>query len=217
MSKRRTYPKLLLVEGAKDRRIIPYLMEKNGIPWERDAEPVHICDISGNDISAADAAAYYKQPDLSVLGVILDADSDAGSAWRKIRDVFTPLVPSLPPVIAGGGFVSETAPGGIRFGAWIMPDNRSCGMFETFMRYLVRPDSESLWEYACGAAEIASRDFSAPYKIAHGDKAKMHTFLAWQDEPGAQLHEAINFAILNPTSSYCKPFVSWFKELFDVG
>ena len=33
-------PRRLLVEGDTDKRVIPFLMEANGIEWERDGRPV---------------------------------------------------------------------------------------------------------------------------------------------------------------------------------
>ena len=35
-----TSPRKLLVEGDTDKRVIPFLMEANGIEWERDGRPV---------------------------------------------------------------------------------------------------------------------------------------------------------------------------------
>ena len=214
MSRRRN--KLLLVEGAKDKRVIPYLMEKNGVDWPRGGEPVSIEIIGSNKLAKSDAAAFYKQPELEKLGIILDADSDAEATWRNIAELFGTHVPEFPRDVVVDGFISKPTQENIRFGVWIMPDNRSRGMLETFLHFLVRNEHDQLWQHACDATDKASENFAAPYKPVHVDKARIHTYLAWQDEPGAQLHEAVNYAILDPLSPYCQPFVTWFKTLFDL-
>jgi hypothetical protein len=191
-------------------------MEKNGVVWPRGGEPVNIEIIGSNELAKSDAAAYYKQPELEIFGIILDADSDAEARWLKVTELFGAYVPKFPKEVVVEGFISEPTPEGIRFGAWIMPDNRSRGMLETFLHFLVRNEHVQLWQHACDATDKASSNHSAPYKSVHVDKARIHTYLAWQDEPGCQLHEAVNYAILDPLSPYCQPFVTWFKTLFDL-
>jgi hypothetical protein len=50
----------------------------------------------------------------------------------------------------------------------------------------------------------------------HRDKARIHTWLSWQDTPGAQLHEAVKFHLLNANSQNANAFVSWFRTLFEL-
>ena len=212
----RNSKKLLLVEGEKDKRVVPYLMEKNGIAWTRGLEPVNIKAIGGNELTKADAAAYYKQSELEVLGIILDADSDIDATWKKLTELFGPHVPEFPKEVVVEGFIAKPTADGVTFGAWIMPDNQSRGMLETFLHFLVRAEHKELWQYACEATGRASTRYSAPFKSVQIDKARIHTYLAWQDEPGAQLHEAINYAILDPQLPYSLPFVTWFKRLYGL-
>lgn len=49
----RTQPRKLLVEGQTDKRVIPYLMEANGIAWE---------DADGNPIVAIEPMGMWKSP-----------------------------------------------------------------------------------------------------------------------------------------------------------
>jgi hypothetical protein len=96
-----------------------------------------------------------------------------------------------------------------------MPDNRLRGMLETFLAYLVPDTSQPLWQQAVKAFEEAQR-LGAPCKVAHTDKAKIHTWLAWQDPPGRQLHNAVMERILDPTSPYARGFVNWFRLLYNI-
>ncbi|MBD2171263.1 DUF3226 domain-containing protein [Anabaena sp. FACHB-709] len=50
---------------------------------------------------------------------------------------------------------------------------------------------------------------------ALSNKAKIHTWLTWQEEPGRQLHQAITYKILNPQHPKAQTFVKWFKTLYE--
>ena len=96
-----------------------------------------------------------------------------------------------------------------------MPDCRGGGMIETLLGDMVPTagsDAE-LWNYAATACRTARRK-QAPFKKAHGDKARLHTWLAWQDEPGKRLDEAILHGKLDVRSDAARGFVTWFERLF---
>ena len=52
------------------------------------------------------------------------------------------------------------------------------------------------------------------YKPVHRSKAKIHTYLAWQDIPGRPMGQAITANILNANSELAMKFAKWLKELF---
>jgi hypothetical protein len=103
----------------------------------------------------------------------------------------------------------------MRVGVWIMPDNSSSGMLETFLGYLV-PNAQDELYVAAQRAVADARSLGAPCIEAHVSKANIYTWLAWQDPPGRQLHQAVMEQILNPSSPYAQPFVSWFRELYKL-
>jgi hypothetical protein len=96
-----------------------------------------------------------------------------------------------------------------------MPDNKSEGMLETFLKYLVPNQADNVWLYAQEAARTAKQR-GAPYKDVHIEKANIHTWLAWQDEPGPALGVALKRKVLDPNSAAAKPFVDWFIALFEL-
>lgn len=208
--------KRLLVEGKKDKWLLPFLMEKNGVEWPKGNEPVDIEDLGRKLLTKPEASAYLKESGLRFLGVILDADDDAGASWRSVKGWFQEWFADMPDNIPAEGYISAPNEEGIRLGVWIMPDNQTHGMLETFLKLLVRDKDQELWTFAKVARDEAMAKHNAPFKPVHGDKAWMHTFLAWQDEPGPQLHEAVDHAILNPESPHSRPFVAWFRRLFEV-
>ena len=168
----------LLVEGETDLRVLPYLMEENGVAWENGKEPVQIKALGGiTKFSKADVSSELKSSELKFLGIILDADQNANAAWKTIQGWFADSFIDMPPQIPAQGFISSVNRDGIRFGAWIMPDNMSVGMLETFLKWLVRDDHQELWSFAEKSCAEAKSLYNAPYKHVHQDKASIHTFL----------------------------------------
>ena len=109
------------------------------------------------------------------------------------------------------GYVDELD-NNVRIGVWIMPDNQHTGMIETFLTKLV-PADDPLWAYTLEVTNNA-KGKGAPFKEVHHDKAKIHCWLAWQDEPGYQLHEAVKYKLLEPGREEATRFINWFKRLF---
>ena len=52
------------------------------------------------------------------------------------------------------------------------------------------------------------------YRPVHRSKAKIHTYLAWQDVPGRPMGQAITANILNSNSNVAVMFAKWLKEMF---
>ena len=209
-------PKKLIVEGNQDKRVIPWLMVANGITWEtEDGIVVDITTSGGVDnITAGKIKLQLQESALVSLGLIVDADEDADNRWTQIRGICSSSISDLPDKLPATGLVHLTAEK-IKFGVWIMPDNSNRGMLETFLNYLIPDNSESLWQYAQEVTQSA-RQKGANFKKAHIDKANIYSWLAWQDPPGQQLHDAVRQKILNPNHPKAHAFVTWFKELYDL-
>jgi len=212
--------KHLLVEGECDKRVIPYLMEANGVLWPDDPKkwPVTIIPHDGieNMFSADGIPADLNLADEQIVGIIVDADTDALQRWQQVRHWCLGHFPDLPDRLSAEGLIAENGEG-LKLGVWIMPDNDSPGMLEDFLVKSIPENEESpLLQYAEEVCREAKDSHNAPYRKSHATKAKVHTWLAWQDEPGRQLHQAIQHKLLQPTSPYAALFVAWFKELFEL-
>ena len=96
-----------------------------------------------------------------------------------------------------------------------MPDNQFSGMLEDFLVQLIPENSRDLLEIAENCVAEARRN-GAPFKEVHRTKAEVHTWLAWQDEPGKQLHQAVDHRVLDPEKPESRPFVDWFRRLFQL-
>ena len=209
--------KILLVEGKQDARVIPYLIEANGIVWEINKKPVvYIRDCEGNNnlVDSDIIISELQASGLSVLGIIIDADDDPSTSWQSIISASLMSIPDIPKVLPEEGLI-HTTPEGIKFGIWIMPDNKMRGMLETFLTYMIPTGNEDLWEFVQEVTQEA-RSKGATFKNVHQDKANIYAWLAWQDPPGRQLHNAIMERILNPQHPNAQKFVTWFKTLYDL-
>ena len=210
-------PNKLIVEGEEDKRVIPQLIEANGIPWgETKKEAVVNIEAYGND-DFADAtfiSTELKASGLKALGLMIDADDDLNARWQSVRNACLKSIPDIPEQLPATGLIHSTD-SGIRFGVWIMPDNQTQGMLETFLTYLIPDESEPLWQYAQEVAKEAQNK-GATYIDSHSDKAYIYTWLAWQHPPGRQLHDAVKQKILDPNHPQAQSFVNWFKQLYDL-
>ena len=204
------------MEGATDRLVIPYLMEKNGVPWPTSKVPVFIEELGGVDeiLRPGRLDLELAASELEALGVVVDADGDAAARWDQLRTRCGLEFPDLPNQIPADGLKVVHADGP-RFGVWIMPNNRFKGMLEDLLVRLVPDDSGDLYEIARNCVATA-RSNNAPFRDAHERKAEVYTWLAWQDPPGLRLHEAVERRVLDPTRAESQPFVNWFRNLFRV-
>ena len=208
----------LLVEGAEDQRVIPYLIEANDIPWEdENKQPfVYIESFDGIEkvLDKNVISTELKASGLSALGLMVDADEEPQNRWKSIRNICLPSIPNFPENLPETGLI-HTTNSGVKFGVWMMPDNKMSGMLETFLTYIIPDEKELLWNYAQTAVKEA-KNLGAPFIENHIDKANIHTWLAWQNPPGRQLHNAVMKKILNPKHSQAQIFINWFKKLYDL-
>ena len=214
---RRDYPRKLLVEGETDKRVLPYLMEANGVMWpDPPASPVFIEPYGSVDeiLKPEVIALEIGASGLEALGVVVDANGDAGARWDDVRTWCSVEFADLPEQIPAAG-LELVHSGGSRFGVWIMPDNRLTGMLEDSLVRLIPDDSRRLYELATNSVADAKRN-GAPFRDVHVRKAEIHTWLAWQDPPDLRLHEAVEQTVLDPARAESRTFVNWFRSLFDL-
>lgn len=197
--------------------MIPELIEANDVNWgtrERPVVFIRDCDGYQNLVDPDVISTELQASGLSALGIIIDADDNPIGRWQSIRNAILTSIPDIPEVLPEDGLLHTTS-NGIKFGIWIMPDNRMCGMLETFLTYMIPTDSEALWQFAQVVTNEA-RDKGAVFTDPHVDKANIYTWLAWQNPPGRQLHQAIMERILHPNHPNAQRFVTWFKTLYGL-
>lgn len=203
--------KTLLVEGKDDQHVIYAIRDIYEIP--KNAFTIEELGGIENVLKKTDSTLIDGSSDIC-LGIVIDADEDLNARWQSVSSILERAgYNNLPasPDKNGTIFTQEFLP---TFGVWIMPDNEiETGYLETFLTYLV-PENDQCWKHAKNSvAALAEKPFVK--EIAdHTTKAEIHTFLAWQAEPGKPFGQAITAKYLQADNPNCEKFVEWLKRLF---
>ncbi len=195
--------RLLLVEGKNDQHVIYALCHAYGI-----AENVFdVAPAGGVDQRLDSIPVRLKQSDLKRLAVIVDADDDITRTWEplanQIRKSAMAELPRAPDVDGTCLNLKD----GIRFGVWIMPDNRLTGILEDFVARLVPTGDCLLPQVDKFLSDIPpeNRRFSRQKQ----PKSRIHAWLAVQSDPGMPLGQAITAKFLNAQADAVRPFIDW--------
>ncbi len=93
-----------------------------------------------------------------------------------------------------------------------MPDNRSTGILEDFLALLV-PAGSQLFEHVNKSVDGIPEP-ERRFKELDKPKALIHTWLAWQEEPGKPFGTAITAKFLDATMPQADLLVKWLRDLF---
>ena len=169
---------LLLHEGTADRKILGALMSHADIQGYQQIE------VGGHSklralLKALVLTPHFQNPvpgfghPVRAVAVVLDAETDARATFQSVRDAL--VAAGLPTPGAAG----EIAPGPLRVGVFLLPDNRSPGKVETLCLESVRDDPA--WScldafFSC----VRDRGGVLPDNM---DKARAQAFLATRTNP----------------------------------
>lgn len=199
--------KTLLVEGIDDQHVIWSLLAYHGLP-----ETFKVEQKGGVEKVIEVLPVQIKGSKATAVGVVLDADLNLQGRWDAIRHVLNTAgyegIPAVPDV---AGTVLRT-PNLPRFGAWLMPNNDLTGMLEDFVQFLIAP-GDDLWPRAIDAVDNIE-DGQRRFIPNHESKAKLHTWLAWQADPGTPMGLAITKRFLDADAAVVTPFLDWLRALF---
>ncbi len=197
----------LLVEGKDDYHVTIHLLNENRIG------SFNVKECGGYGQVEEVFTAELKGSEAARVGIVVDADEYPDDRWASVHN----LLPAngydnLPTEMPTAGLVATGSEKPV--GVWLMPDNRSMGSIEQFVEALI-PEGNRLWDRAQDAIcqiPVEERKF----KPQAQPKAKIHTWLAWQEEPGTPMGAAITKRYLYPTSESAQAFVDWVKRLLAV-
>lgn len=202
--------RVLLVEGSDDEHVVKHICGNRGL-----GKIDRIRDCEGKARLLDLIPIQLKESELFALGILLDADTDLLASWQAVTDRL---------VTAGyAGIPSEPDPAGTvvappadsllpRVGVWLMPDNRVPGILEDFLRFLV-PAAHPLM----GHVEQSIDSIPSGHRLfadLKRPKACIHTWLAWQDEPGKPLGLSITARYLDPNQPAAGVFADWLHRTF---
>ncbi len=197
---------MLLVEGRDDKFVIFSILEKHKIK-----ECFEVEDKEGFD-NVIKSLPLLLKTDIDTIGIVVDADFDIKSRWESITKILVDKGYNTPVKIDEKGVIveSEEYP---KIGVWLMPDNNKEGMLEDFVHTFIDSDDE-LFPYVEKSLEEIEKLGLNKYKDIHKSKAKIHTWLSWQETPGTPMGLAITKKYLTAESQLCMDFLGWIKKLF---
>lgn len=200
-------PRVLLVEGKNDCHLISSLCRHYDVPQSFGLHDCGSDEYALKTLSALIAGAEPKE----AIGIVLDADNpNLQGKWHAVRDR----------LMARGYEISEEphpdgtmakAEGQPTVGVWLMPDNKVDGMLEDFCRQLATP---AAIEFAEQCVKQANESGHSTHKDAHLAKATIHTYLAWQDEPGMPMGQAVSAKALDANQPIAQRFHQFLRALF---
>lgn len=200
--------KVLLVEGNDDEHVVKNICGRFKI---EKIDTFQQAD--GIEKLLTLLPVQLQESDISALGVIVDADTDMEARWHSIKQRLAAAgYSNIPEVPDENGTIltADLDPLLPKVGIWLMPNNQLSGVLEDFLRFLVPPE-DTLLSYAKETID------SLPHKKfsnTHTPKALMHTWLAWQTEPGKPYGQAIKARYLDVDLPLGTTFANWLREIF---
>jgi hypothetical protein len=207
-----TLKRILLVEGKDDEHVLKHVSGNRGGP-RFDEVATH----GGIDrLLDAIPVRLKASADTAIIGIVIDADTDAAARWQALRDRLVNIgyedFPQQPD--RDGTIVDPPRDAWLpRVGIWMMPDNRNTGILEDFLRFLV-PVGAPLFDHVTASiANIPKGEVR--FSKLDEPKAVIHTWLAWQEEPGRALGTAITARYLDPHVPEADVLVAWLNRLYE--
>lgn len=199
---------ILLVEGKNDLHVMLSLCGHYHVP-----ETFEIVEKEGVDNVLETLEVEIASSSRESIGIIVDADTDLASRWASICSILSRYhyTPPNNPGRYGTILPHESKP---MVGVWLMPDNHLPGELEDFIAFLV-PDKQpgSLWTHAEHSLDRLPASLKR-FSDQDRSKAHIHTWLAWQREPGKPLGQAITSRYLDASVPNARYLMDWLKALF---
>ena len=203
---------VLLVEGKDDQHVIWSLLEQYQVP-----ELFVVKDCDGIENLLRDVSLRLTTPTMyKNIGVVMDADVNIKGRYDAFRSVLesTGMYDFSQIGLSETGTLIKPSDDNFPvFGLWLMPNNQSNGMLEDFVMTLADENDVLMSESDTVLASLEQRLLNR-YTPEHRSKAKIHTYLAWQEEPGKPMGQAITARVLHAESESAKVFIEWIKRLF---
>ncbi|MCY4531677.1 MAG: hypothetical protein OXC84_05020 [Gammaproteobacteria bacterium] len=207
----------LHVEGKDDLYAISNLLVRYGIDYDQNPWPgcyPEIKDIGGKDPLIDGIETAVSVSNGRSIGFVLDANSALQDRWKAVSFRLNNVGVEVPDTIPPDGFIGETPTFQARVGVWLMPDNQREGTLECFLMDVIQ-ENDFLLPYARESTEHA-RQLGARFSENDNNKAILHTWLAWQENPGLPYGSAIRTRYFRHDSPAAQSFVVWFRNLFNI-
>lgn len=211
----------LIVEG-NDGWALTQLCKSNNLPlpvgFTEKTIGQFVKSAGGYDNIARLVGATLKEAQISNIGIVVDANEVGAEArWEALRGVlqaqFSESTLTAVALRPEGIVIRED--GKPTVGIWIMPDNQGPGYLEHFLGALVDTGTP-LWQHTQRTvADLSQQDFCR-FRPIKQQKAMLHTWLAWQEEPGRPVGVGIQAGYLNAQASSVEVFLNWMRATFQL-
>jgi hypothetical protein len=208
---------LLIVEGTDDRYFINQILLRYGFRKSLQADQKNfIVDRAGDPEENAiriHECNGFKNISRALKMELQPADMDLYSdrRWHSLRGTLAnQRYSDLPPELPLQGLIHSQSemPS---LGVWLMPDNASEGMMETFASALV--PAEDAFRAHARATVVGLPDTARRFDVDRCvDKASLHTWLAWQEEPGCRTGVAVARNLLRTDMAPAVKLIGWIER-----
>jgi hypothetical protein len=198
---------VLMVEGTDDEHVVKHVCDCHGLGKIDTIRPYQ-----GRQALLDAIHVRLKESDIGALGILLDADEDLQARWQAVGDQLRKSGYTVPVMPEEEGTVLPPPESTLlpKVGIWLMPNNKVPGILEDFLRFLVPPRDALLAHADAAIANLPERRFSNSVCA----KALLHTWLAWQKEPGKPYGQAVTARYLDASLPAGKDFADWLKRTF---
>jgi hypothetical protein len=218
----------LYVEGADDISVINALLGRHGVETNQGNQYLQIKAQKNVETLLLNMPEAIRTASDRPVGFVLDIDIEITNRWNAVRSRLNEVEISPPVTCPPTGYFGQLRDYPYRFGIWLMPDCASDYLKMEHLCQSLMDKDDPLWSFAKASVTEAARLIDeANEKIVEVEKrwkrfhdvdrikSEIHTWLAWQQRPGAPLGAAINAHILGHDSSQAIAFLRWLRELFE--
>jgi hypothetical protein len=203
----------LIVEGADDQWTIINAMKARGFLGFDLADGPFVTNARNTERAIETFGVALKEMAYRRLAVVFDANGELEPRTQSISNLLSAsgLTP-IATIAAGGLSLVDPRNSDRRIGVWVWPDNVSAGCLEHVVLQLA--PANPCFSFAEQAATEARTNHGAPCRQKDHPKSVLHTFLAWQKEPGVPYGRAIEQGVLHGTHPSLDAFARWFSGIF---
>jgi len=205
------------VEGPDDQCSLIALLRYHGIDYDVKPWPRHLPEFEQADGVEKLLDGIVEAIQFSIdrpVGFVLDADVSLSSRWQAVCDRLREVGMAPPEDPPAEGYIGVADDYKATVGVWLMPDNQREGKLEDFLRNLIA-EGDPLIGHA-GEATVKATEIEMRFADGDEPKAILHTWLAWQEEPGRPYGTAIKAKYFDHNAEVAQRFVDWFRRLYGL-
>ena len=195
--------KLLIIEGVDDKHVVRHLQRR-----KFPAVEFEIVDKGNVDKVLKAIGPEIKVPGRVAVGILVDANNNLNNRWRAVSDRLKNVDIPAPAALPRAGAIIGKTP---RVGVWAMPDNRSTGALEDFVKKMI-PEDDPVWPLARKFIRDIPED-ERKFTPGKRSKAELRAWLATRETPGL-MGTAIGIGDLKTDGKLCIDFLKWLENLF---